>query len=413
MIVHINTRKDVQYFHTFFIPFPRLKLMVAFSKVSERDRLKPRRDPYWTKLSKGCFLGYRKMTPDSGTWLARHLDGTTAKQEYRPLGEFVEIPDHQRYDLAQKAATSWFEHLGKGGSSSASTVETVCQTYVTHLKESKDAKVAKDVAARFNNYVLDNKILAATDVSKLTPASIEKWRKTLRDRPISGGKNRGGKRSDSSLNRDMTCFRAALNLAFKDGVVTSDFAWRTKLAPIKNADKRREVYLDVEQRKVLVGHLPDDIANFLRALALIPLRPGVVARLKVSDYDKRFKTLDLGLDKGHRERKIALPDVTADFFASQCLDKSPGDPLLSRANGTAWDKDSWKHPIKAAAFAAKLPEEVTAYAMRHSTITDLIHGGLDLMTVAQLSATSLVMIDRHYGHLTGIQSRTGLSKLTI
>lgn len=387
--------------------------MAAFSKVSERDRLKPRRDPYWTKLSKGCYLGLRKMAPDSGTWLARHLDESTAKQEYRPLGECSEIPDHQRYDAAQKAALAWFEHLGKGGSFLTSTVESVCQTYVRHLEDSKGAKVAKDVQARFNNYVLNDTVFAGTDVSKLTPASIEKWRRTLRDRPIQSGSNRGGKRSDSSLNRDMTCFRAALNLALKDGVVTSDFSWRTKLAPIKNADRRREIYLDTDQRKLLISHLPDDVANFLRALSLTPLRPGVVARLQVSDYDKRLKTLDLGLDKGHRERKIALPDLTAEFFAFQCLNKKSNDPLLSRSNGTAWDKDSWKNPIKAAALAANLPKEVTAYAMRHSTITDLIHGGFDLMTVAQLSATSLVMIDRPYGHLTGAQSRAGLSKLTI
>jgi hypothetical protein len=60
--------------------------MAIFSKVSERDKLKPRRDPYWQKLSKGCYLGFRKMTAGaSGTWIARFLDTLNGKQVYNRL----------------------------------------------------------------------------------------------------------------------------------------------------------------------------------------------------------------------------------------------------------------------------------------------------------------------------------------
>ena len=72
-----------------------------------------------------------------------------------------------------------------------------------------------------------------------------------------------------------------------------------------------------------------------------------------------------------------------------------------RANGKAWDKESWNGPIADAAKAAKLPTGTTAYTLRHSTITDLVNAGLPLLTVAQISGTSAEMIERHYGHLTG------------
>ena len=55
--------------------------------------------------------------------------------------------------------------------------------------------------------------------------------------------------------------------------------------------------------------------------------------------------------------------------------------------------------MKAAAEAAKLPAGTTAYTLRHSVISDLVHDGLDLLTVAQISGTSVAMIERHYGHL--------------
>jgi hypothetical protein len=30
--------------------------------VAPREKLKPRREPYWQRVRKGCFVGYRKMT---------------------------------------------------------------------------------------------------------------------------------------------------------------------------------------------------------------------------------------------------------------------------------------------------------------------------------------------------------------
>ena len=79
----------------------------------------------------------------------------------------------------------------------------------------------------------------------------------------------------------------------------------------------------------------------------------------------------------------------------------------------AWNKDAWKHPVKAAAGAAKLPEGTTAYTLRHSTITDLVHGGLDLLTVAQISGTSVRMIEKNYGHLRGDVAADALAKLAL
>ena len=81
-------------------------------------------------------------------------------------------------------------------------------------------------------------------LAKLTPAHIEARRKALREAPTRSGPRRGERRADSTPNRDMTCIHAALNLALTDGLITSGFAWRAKPRPIKNADRRREIYLD-------------------------------------------------------------------------------------------------------------------------------------------------------------------------
>jgi hypothetical protein len=76
---------------------------------------------------------------------------------------------------------------------------------------------------------------------------------------------------------------------------------------------------------------------------------------------------------------LKLPPATVKFFAEAAEGKLPAAPLLSRADGAAWTKDAWKGPIRHAAAAAKMPAGATAYTLRHSTISDLVHGGLDLL----------------------------------
>jgi hypothetical protein len=136
-------------------------------------------------------------------------DEAGAKQVFKPLGEFGELADHLRFDTAAKAALAWFDHLGRGGAARRSTVSDACTRYVRHLHATKSERAAKDAEARFKNYVLNHSKLAATELTRLTPTQVEAWRRSLRDLPTRSGGRRGEKRSDSTLNRDMTCFRAA------------------------------------------------------------------------------------------------------------------------------------------------------------------------------------------------------------
>ena len=165
-------------------------------------------------------------------------------------------------------------------------------------------------------------------------------------------------------------------------------------------------------KPVAAEKAPADLALFIQALSVLPVRPGAMAQLKVADFDRRLNTLRIGKDKTGA-RTIALPPETAAFFLNQMVDKLPTAHILTRADGKPWGKDAWKKPIKAAVLAAKLPEEITLYALRHSTITDLVHNGLDLLTVGQVSGTSQRMIEKHYGHLVGEQSRKALSMLKL
>lgn len=390
----------------------------TINTVSARDKLKIRREPHWHRVAKGCYLGYRKTTTGpGGTWIARFLDDSTGKQNYHALSDFSELPDHLCFDAAYKAADAWFKHRNQGGSTISITVREVCQRYADKQRNEGKEAGAKDSELRFIRWLHPDKKLSDTPITKLTQGQINDWRiKLTRSPALLQDKTKVSSRqkSDSSVNREMAVFKAALNLAVRDGYTTSDAAWKYKLISIKNATGRRDCYLDITQRRALIASAPADLAAFLKTLSLVPLRPGAMAALTAGSFDKRLSVLTVGKDKSGKDRKITLPTATAAFFAQQLKGKLPNAPLVARADGKFWNRDSWKRPFKNAASLANLPSSATTYALRHSVITDLIAlHNLSTMTVAQLSGTSVLMIERHYGHLLHDHAANALALLAV
>lgn len=377
--------------------------------VSARERLAPRREPYWRRIAVGCHIGYRVSTIGSdGAWIAKYRDPNTSLRHYKSLGTLAHLPPHERHDGASKAAAEWFAHLGLGGSKDTATVRDACELYAASLERNKDEKAAADVRRRFSQYVFNDPI-ARIDLAKLTAANVGKWRDTLQDTPTAKGKPR----TMSTLNRDMVCLKAALNHAYAEQLVTTDAAWRSKLVPVKGADQRRDLYLDREQRQALIDAATPDLALFIRALCALPLRPGAMAGLTVADFDKRLNTFTVRTDKASKGRPIKLPETTAELFAEASKGKLPSAYLFTRWDGAQWIKDKWTCPTRTAAAAAGLPANATLYTLRHSVITDLVVAGVDLATVASISGTSVLMIQKHYHHLQQNAAAAALEKVAL
>lgn len=390
--------------------------MAKIDTVDSRKRLLPRKEPYWQRLTSLCYLGFRKNDEKGGTWVMRTQTEGKSERKYKALGTFADKLDGDKFDAAKKAAEAHLMHLEGGGSNESITVGEACNRLVQKYKNEGRDDAATDAKGRFKRWVHSNKKLSATPMQKLTASMLADWRTKLamtpamhQDKAVVSDKPRAA----SSLNRDMAVLKTALNLAHEDGFTISDHAWSSKLKPVKDANGRRDCYLDIDQRKALIAHAAPDLAILVRAMSLLPMRPGAVAAFTVANFDKRLNALMIGKDKAGKDRKITLPASTAAFFTEQAKDKTPGAPLFARADGSAWNKDSWKYPFKDAVIAAKLPVAATAYALRHSTITDLIVKGLDTMTVAQLSGTSIVMIEKHYGHLRAEHATKALAGLEL
>ena len=389
--------------------------MPDLSRIGERERLKPKTgdEPHWQRLRQGCYLGYRPSRKKAGgTWFARVYDPDSNRNSRKRLGDYGTLSGHDIFKQAKLDAEAWAETVESGGERARDMV-TVADACDAYLKQ-KPGPIAEGV---FRRHVYSDPI-AKVKLDKLRRHHLQDWRKRLEQAPALLSRNKSGNkrtkiRSQSTVNRDMVPLRAALGQVLKPGVPNTDAAWQEALRPFKGADKRRELYLDRAERKLMIEASSDEAQPFIRGLCLLPLRPGALAGLKAGDFDKRTRTLTIGKDKNGNPRQMTMPQTIADFFADQVKGKLPTAPIFARSRGEAWNKDAWKYPVKDAVTAAGLPSAVSAYTLRHSVITDLIRARLPILTVAQLSGTSVAMIEKHYGHLVRDDAEEALATLFL
>lgn len=385
--------------------------MTDLSKVSHREALKPRREPHWQRIRPGCFIGYRPSAREgAGTWIARAYDEDARRYRLKALGDFAGEEARDRFVAAKREAEEFSAIVESGGHvhKALEMLGEACREY---------AKTNPDAEGRFKRFVYDDPI-AKLKLQRLRKRHLLEWRRRLAETPALISRNKGGEkrtrpRAPSSINRDMVVLRAALNKVLAHGAPNTDAAWQEALKPIRNADRQRTLRLDRDQRRALLAGLQADARPFVTGLCILPLRPGALASLIVADYDRRTRELTIGKDKNGKPRRIVLPLTTSALFAEQCKDKLPAAPLFSQANGSRWDKHTWKGPIKEAVRVTGLPRETTAYTLRHSVVSELVEAGLPLLSVAQLSGTSVEMVERHYAHLDCDRATEALAGLAL
>lgn len=360
----------------------------AIDSKTKRERLTPRREPYWTPLQKGAAVGFRKLEAGDGTWIARWRDDA-GKQKYRALGNFEE------FDGAAKAARAWVESCEGGTSHKATTVKEACEAYVTALENEGRKDTAKDAKGRFKRLVYDDTI-GKLALEKLRTSHLAKWMNDQID-DDDDADDEDIRRSKDSANRNLATLKAALNLALNNRLVATDAGWKTVKAFSKVGARRKDAFLGMEQRTALLKACPDDLKLLVKAMLLTGARPGELATLNASDFDKRLGCLTLRGKTG--ARTVAISTAASAFFTEIAKDKIGAAPMLATSYGQRWNKDSWKKIFKDAVDAAKLPSAVVMYSLRHTAISEMILAGMDSFIVAKLAGTSVAMIEANYGHL--------------
>lgn len=373
--------------------------MIRIDTTTGRRALKPRREPYWARLATGCYVGFRKLDAGEGTWIARWRK-PEGGQRYLAMGH------HPDFDAAAKAAREWFAQCEQA-TPDVVRVEEACRSYVEYLRVKKGALSATDAEGRFRRHVY-GKPIGRRILMQLRTADIEKWHQGL----ITAEEDDPEvlRRAKDTANRDLASLKAALNRAFRTGLVASDGAWR-RVRAFEKVARRRERFLSMSERKRLLAAASPELKPLIRAIALTAARPGEITKARVEDFDARTATLTL---EGKTERRtVPLSPDAVGFFKEYAGGKTPSAPLVARADGSLWDRFAWRGEMQAAVKKAGLPGDVVLYSIRHAAISELIVGGLDTLSVARLAGTSVQMIQENYGHLVQDHVRSQLAKVKV
>lgn len=375
--------------------------MPRIDTKSGRDRLSPRREPYWLKLGTGQFLGLRK-TATGAFWVARFRD-RSLQQHYSALGQ----SSGDDFDQAKRAADDWFKKLTGSGSSNVKlgTVGAACEAYAANLEAEGRTAAAKDARGRFKNLVTDES-LGQTRLDQLDRDMVTNWRDGLRT------KDRG----PAGVNRNLRTLKAALNEAVRMGYAATPDAWRTVRA-FANAESSRELFLTAKQRKALLDASAVPLRDFLTALFYTAARPGELARATVADYNVKAGAITLRTQKGRggetRERSVPLTPAGRALFRKAAKGKLPLAPLFTDGAGNEWHRVALSRAIRAAATKGKLPDGIVAYSIRHCAIAEWLSAGIDPVTVGKLAGTSLPMLQQHYHKFIKAPAMAKLAKVKL
>lgn len=372
------------------------------TKKGERSKLEPRREPYWSRVEIGLYLGWRALGGGVGTWIARRQEG--GKKTYQALGH------HDSYDDAKKAALAWVGRADAGVKEEDTTVEAACKHYVQHQRTAKGDKAADDAEGRFKRLVYGTDF-GRIKLDKLNTIKVRAWRDAQIPKTTDDDEDDKTRRAKDSTNRNLATLKAALNLAHRDRLVASDDGWKTVTA-FEKVGQRRTIFLNTEQRRELVKHCGPGLRELVIGLLLTGLRPGELAACTVADFDKEQGTLNIRKSKTEC-RTVLLSTQATKHFKAIAENRIALAPLVADDFGKHWNKDAWKKPFKEAVKAAKLPEKTVLYTLRHCAITELIAGGMDSHLVAKIAGTSTAMIDANYGHLRADKTRALMDKTVM
>ena len=200
-------------------------------KATVRNKLAPRREPYWgAPVERGLYVGFRRLA-QGGNWIARY-HSEDRSHVYQTLGPVTRDND---YENATRDAKRWRRTVDAGVQTDRIlTVADVCRDYTDALAKEGRPRAVTDSRKRFDRIVHDDPI-GKLRADKLTQRHLEAWMGRMEAGTMTGRKH--GLPSRATFNRNLTSLKAALNRAVSRREIPQERAieWGA-IKPHKGAD---------------------------------------------------------------------------------------------------------------------------------------------------------------------------------
>jgi integrase len=370
---------------------PRRLRPVPIESRTSRLALSRRRALYGlVRLAPGIHLGYRRTT-SAGTWVLRKADGEGGEWQARiGIADDIEDADGEHV-LTFWQAGDKARAMARGTGSAPATFASALDSYEADLRARGDDL---SNASRVRHHLTPT--LASKPVALLKVAELRRWRDDL----LASGV------SPATLVRTLKSAAAALNLAANLDDRIRDRPWKVALSGIKNTfTPVSRVLPDEDVLKLVAGAYARD-ARFgllIDVLASTGTRTSQACRLRVADLqDGATPRLMMPSSRKGRGRKesahkpVPIPLSLAHKLKAAAGDRRGDAPLLTRADGAAWDPTRRELWTLFGDVARDCGLDVTAYSLRHSSIVRALLAGTPTRVVASPHDTSTLMLERTY-----------------
>jgi integrase len=399
---------------------------------SARAKLAERREPYWTVVSRGCAIGYRKGKK-GGTWIARHR-AADGKHHYEALGTADDAREADgvtilSYAQAQVTARAWFEQRERpareGGEQSAApyTVGQALDDYMAWFRQHK--KSARELEWTINAHI--QPAFGKIEIASLTTAAIRDWHCRIAQAParLRTGNGREQKHRavavdddqrrarKATANRVLTVLKAALNHAYREGKAPSDDAWR-RVSPFRGADAARLRYLSKEECRRLLNACSSDFRRLVHGALLSGCRYGELCRVTIADFSIDAAALHVRESKSGKARHVPLDAEARDFFIQVSAGRPLEEAIFLRSDGNRWGRSHQFRPLAEASKAARIEPAANFHSLRHTWASHRVMAGAPLMVIAQvLGHADTRMVEKHYGHLSPSYVRSVIESTSL
>ena len=367
----------------------------ALESRTARLKLPKRRRPYWVALARGLSLGYRRINT-AGPWIVRSSDGKGGNR----IQNFAVADDHEQSD-GDRVLTFWEAQtaaraIASGGKVMGGplTVAGAIERYGDELR----ANSGNPYNARLAGIHLPAALLSKP-VQLLTTGELRQWRNSLQ-----------AGRAASTVNRIVVTLSAALTLAAEMDQRITNRAWKVGLQKLKgaNTDNARNTVLAESSIRELVGFAYKESPEFgllIETMATTGARRVQLARLVVRDLQDDRSNPRLMMPSALKGKKVkrvdrhavAIPASLAAKLRKAADGRTPESLLLRKPDGAAWAACDPYLPFHRTVTKAGLdPKTVTAYALRHSSITRQLIAGIPVRIVAAAHDTSVDMVEKTY-----------------
>src|SRR5262249_12915614 len=279
---------------------------------SARLRLAVATKPYWRVIDQGLHLGYRRRN-DAGIYRETKLGLADDLQD----ADGKSILD---FSQAQRAARLWCtqeQRLAAGDNAVSDGPYTVARAIADYLEDyrRRGGKSVEGIESGVKRNILP--ALGKLPVAKLTPQRLRDWHRGLAERARYWRSRKGAaanlapfdpkdaedvRRRRASANRVLTYLKSALNLAWRNGMVPSDDAWR-RGKPFRSGEAPLVRYLSHDR----IGRVRHASSGGFRDLVYLALltgcRYGELSRFKGCRPQYRCRHIE----RAHRQGRQGAP----------------------------------------------------------------------------------------------------------